>query len=68
MHYNGLLSQSKEWEKWKTLINQLTDIGISTYKSQHNLHRNQEDIKRFSSLYFNLKEEVLGEINRTKKG
>ena len=58
-HYNGLLSQLTEWEEWKILINRLTNLGISTYNSQHNLHRNQDDIKQFTNLYLRLKQEVL---------
>lgn len=58
-YYNGLLSQSAEWAEWKMLIHQLTKLGIATYNSQHNLHKNQDEIKQFTNLYSKLKQEVL---------
>ena len=58
-YYNGVLSQSTLWEEWQTLINQLTDLGIATYRSQNNLHKQQDVIKQFTDLYRKLKHEVL---------
>ena len=58
-YYNGLLNQSAEWAEWKMLINQLTKLGMATYNSQHNLHKNQDEIKQFTILYSKLKQEVL---------
>lgn len=58
-YYNGLLSQSSEWEEWKVLVERLTNSGISTYNSQNNLHGQQDVIKQFTNHYCRLKQEVL---------
>lgn len=58
-YYNGTLSQSTLWEEWIVLINQLTDLGVATYRSQNNLHKQQDAIKQFTDLYWKLKHEVL---------
>ena len=58
-YYNGVLSKSTLWEEWKILIDELTKLGIATYKSQNNLHKQQDVIKQFTELYKKLKQEIL---------
>jgi hypothetical protein len=58
-HYNGVLSRTTVWKEWEILINQLTNLGIATYRSQNNLHKHQDAIKKFTNLYSKLKQEVL---------
>ncbi|MHC2832179.1 transglutaminase-like domain-containing protein [Bacillus sp. F9_6S_D1_P_5] len=57
--YNGMLSETTVWEEWKLVINKLTEVGIETYSGHRNLHKYQNEIKRFTNLYLKLKQEVL---------
>ncbi|MFJ1105490.1 transglutaminase-like domain-containing protein [Bacillus sp. GX] len=57
--YNGMLSETTVWEEWKLVINKLTEVGIETYSGRSNLHKYQNEIKRFTNLYLKLKQEVL---------
>ena len=57
--YNGMLSETTVWEEWKLVINKLTEVGIETYIGHSNLHKYQNEIKRFTNLYLKLKQEVL---------
>lgn len=57
--YNGKLSKTIVWEEWKLVINKLTEVGIETYSGHSNLHKYQNEIKRFNNLYLKLKQEIL---------
>ncbi|HFK1764351.1 hypothetical protein AT258_20265 [Bacillus wiedmannii] len=57
--YNGTLSETTVWEEWRLVINKLTEVGIETYSGHRNLHKYQNEIKRFTNLYLKLKQGVL---------